>query len=93
MYNELSASTRTALNSVPTRSVTADRDDQPLSLIDWLKSTPDDTVEMLRFRPTDAEPGTFETGRLGSTPAGTAEILSFEIQQQTHQARYLLGCL
>lgn len=46
-YSELSAATRSTLSTAPPHIVTADRDDQPLSLIDGLKSTPAAPVEIL----------------------------------------------
>ena len=46
-YSEFSSATRNTLKSVKLRSVTAGRDNEPLTLIDRLKSTPADPVEML----------------------------------------------
>jgi len=45
-YSEFTASSRSALNSVHQRSVKADHDDQPLTLIDQLKSAPAGPIDI-----------------------------------------------
>lgn len=46
-YGDLSSATRNMLSSVQPHSRTADGDDQPASLVDRLKSTPADPLQIL----------------------------------------------